>query len=80
MNAMPTENLDETEVDDEKDISSSSDESTNDGYSIDVNQALSKDIKGNKPPDPAKVDKAQRLGFDLGIDPSTLPPKQQITV
>ena len=76
---MPSENLDETEVDDENE-DAKSDDSTGDPYSIDVNQALSKDIRGGKQPDPIKVDKAQRLGFDLGIDPATLPPKQQITV
>ena len=81
---MPAENLDETEIDDEDDnhgdISTSDNTSGDDGYSINVDEALSKDIKGSKPPDPAKVDKAQRLGFDLGLDPSTIPPKPQATV
>jgi hypothetical protein len=74
---MPSENLDETEVDDENEIPDPQDEEVDNEYDIDVEQALSKDIKGVKPPDPEKIDKAQRLGFDLGIDPSTIPPKTQ---
>ena len=61
MNTMPAENLDETEVDDEKDNATSDDQSMDDGYSINVDQALSKDIRGDKQPDPLKIDKAQRL-------------------
>lgn len=80
MNTMPAENLDETEVDDEKDNATSDDQSMDDGYSINVDQALSKDIRGDKQPDPLKIDKAQRLGFNLGVDTSTLPPKPQATV
>jgi len=84
---MPVEDLEETEIDDESDMPNAEEEmgddemqTEDDPYSINVEQALSKDIRGDKQPDPLKVDKAQRLGFDLGLDPATMPEKPQVTI
>jgi hypothetical protein len=49
-------------------------------YNIDIDEVLTRDIMGDKPLDPEKVDKANRLGLDTGIDPTQLDPKPQPTV
>jgi hypothetical protein len=68
--------------DDEKNDIENDDEDAyeDDDYEINVIEALSQDIRGNKPMDPEKVDKANRLGLDVGVDAASLPPKKPKTI
>jgi hypothetical protein len=83
---MAKENLEETEFNEEEEEAPDPEEEEGtdgeegDEYGIDVEQALSQDIRGNKQSSPEKIDKAIRLGFDLPVDPSMQTTKPAVSI
>ena len=69
---MSTDKTEDSELDEEEEIYDDEEEAEEDEYEIDVDEELKNKVPEEKQPSREKVERAHRLGFDTGIDPSTI--------